>query len=108
MFESFPAIWKIRLLNNIVGIRWDDDAETDGSLNTCKELKECITALEPKNDQNMEEIRQCLNNAGSFYLFKEKVEDGGEVLKYSLKLSDDHGIVLNENVEFFGIPLLCR
>ena len=47
----------------------------------------------------IDEIRQALNTAGDYYLFKEKVEEGGEILKYALKLSDDRGIAITSNVD---------
>lgn len=83
-------------------MRWDDDAETDSSLAVCAKEKELVTSMD-LNDQTIEEVRHSLNVAGEYYLFKEKVEEGGNLLKYALKLSDDRGIVLNENVSVFGI-----
>ena len=47
----------------------------------------------------IDEIRQALNTAGGYYPFKEKVEEGGEILKYALKLSDDRGIAITSNVD---------
>ena len=49
-------------------------------------------------DANETVVRQTLNNAGAFDLFKEKIEDGGAILKYALKLSDNRGIQINANV----------
>ena len=50
-------------------------------------------------DGTIDKVRQALNIAGGYYLFKEKVEEGGEILKYALKLSDDRGIAITSNVD---------
>ena len=85
-------------------MRWDDEAETASTCSVCSAIHSTAVSLEktPEFQQPLvfEEIRQSLNNAGNYLLSKEKVEDGGSILKYSLKLSDDRGIVLNENVGF--------
>lgn len=52
------------------------------------------------NTSMLDEVRQIMNNAGAFYLTKEKVEEGGSILKRALHLSDTRGIVLTENVCF--------
>lgn len=54
-------------------------------------------------DGTIDEVRQALNTAGGYYLFKEKVEDGGEILKYALKLSDDRGIAITSNVDGLSV-----
>lgn len=51
----------------------------------------------------LDEVRQIMNNAGAFYLSKEKVEEGGSILKKALNLSDSRGIVLTENVCFVRV-----
>ena len=92
---------ELRVLNNTIAIRWDEDAESEETLALCKRVHDLAQEMEAKleiTDANEATVRQALNNAGAFDLFKEKVEEGGAALKYALKLSDNRGIRINENV----------
>lgn len=99
--ESISDEWTLRVLNNTIGIRWDEDAEPEPTLALCKRVHDLAQEMEAKieiTDENECIVRSALNNAGAFDLFKEKVEEGGAALKYALKLSDNRGIRINENV----------
>ena len=99
--SSFSSLWQLRLLNNILAIEWDDDVETDRSTAVCAEISKLVHSMDEKMELaegTIDEVRQALNIAGGYYLFKEKVEEGGEILKYALKLSDNRGIAINSNV----------
>ncbi|KAK8828760.1 hypothetical protein WA577_000241 [Blastocystis sp. JDR] len=99
--KSISDECELRVLNNTIAIRWDEDAEPEATLALCKRVHDLAQEMEAKlelTDANEATVRQALNNAGAFDLFKEKVEEGGAALKYALKLSDNRGIRINENV----------
>ena len=99
--KSISDECELRVLNNTIAIRWDEDAEPEATLTLCKRVHDLVQEMEAKlelTDANEAMVRQALNNAGAFDLFKEKVEEGGAALKYALKLSDNRGIRINENV----------
>lgn len=99
--NSISSTWELRVLNNTISTRWDEDAEPETTLALCKDVQKLAEEMETKKeitDVNETVVRQTLNNAGAFDLFKEKIEDGGAILKYALKLSDNRGIQINANV----------
>ena len=90
---------------------WDDDAPTAPAESLCSDIKKVSEQMDAAGEikkANSDAVRQCLNNAGAYLLFREKArnlsicnrenEEGGAILKYALQLSDRDGININENV----------
>lgn len=97
--DLFTSQWKLRYFNNALAMRWDDEADPESSFALCEEMKTLLNETAPGAQEDLfEEVRQMMNTAGGFYLNRNKTEEGGEILKQALKLSDERGIVLTENV----------
>lgn len=99
------------VLNNALGMMWDDDAPASSAESLCSDIKKVSEQMDAAGEikkTNSDTVRQCLNNAGAYLLFREKAgvldirnrqkEEGGAILKYALQLSDRDGININESV----------
>ncbi|KAK8814499.1 hypothetical protein WA538_000318 [Blastocystis sp. DL] len=99
--SSQGKFWELLVLNNALGMMWDDDAPTAPAESLCSDIKKVSEQMDAAGEikkANSDAVRQCLNNAGAYLLFREKKEEGGAILKYALQLSDRDGININENI----------
>ena len=91
----------MHLLNNLIACRWDTDVDRETTSSLCKDVELLVKSMEEEgmlHDTVLEEARQALNTAGGYLLSLDKRDDAGDLLKYSLRLSDNNGITLSENV----------
>ena len=93
--------WELHLLNNLIACRWDTDVDRETTSSLCKDVELLVKSMEEEgmlHDTVLEEARQALNTAGGYLLSLDKRDDAGDLLKYSLRLSDNNGITLSENI----------
>lgn len=93
--------WQLAVLNNSLGMMWDDEAPKEDAVSLCKEIKLIAEQMDTANEiskDNSDSVRQMLNNSGAYLLFQNNKEEGGAVLKYALQLSDKLGIDINQNI----------
>ena len=73
--SSQGKFWELLVLNNALGMMWDDDAPTAPAESLCSDIKKVSEQMDAAGEikkTNSDAVRQCLNNAGAYLLFREK------------------------------------
>lgn len=68
--------WQLAVLNNTLGMMWDDEAPKDDAVSICKEIKRVAEEMDAANEiskDNSDSVRQMLNNSGAYLLFQNNV-----------------------------------
>lgn len=68
--------WQLAVLNNSLGMMWDDEAPKEDAVSLCKEIKLIAEQMDTANEiskDNSDSVRQMLNNSGAYLLFQNNV-----------------------------------
>lgn len=76
--SSHGDFWKLLTLNNTLGMMWESESDVSEGMEVTKEIMSTVQSMESANairPANSDIVRQTLNNAGSYLLAREKVDE---------------------------------